>query len=108
MARQLVFVGTELKLNISIEPMGSVTMDDYNFTVELICGSFKKTNLTIEKAQAKRVDSNNYIVCFDTSDIGTGRLKCRVTAYLPDDDFTDKKRTEVVEIETGIEIIKQL
>ena len=31
------FIGTELKLNINIEPMGSVTMDDYDFEVEVYC-----------------------------------------------------------------------
>jgi hypothetical protein len=108
MARQIVFIGTELKLNVNIEPMSGATMDDYDFDVELICGSFKKSNIVINKEQTKRVDSNNYIVCFDTTEIGTGMLKCRVVAYIPDGDFKDGKRTEVTEIETGIEIVKSL
>ena len=108
MAQQKIFLGTELKLNINIEPMNRITMDDYDFEVELICGTFNKSNKVIKKEQAKRVDSNNYIVCFDTAEVGAGKLKCKVTAFLPDDDFEDGKRTEVVEIDTGIEIIKGL
>lgn len=104
MARQIVFVGSELKLNIHIEPMDGVTMDDYDFQVELMCGTFKKSNKIIRKEDANRVDSNNYIICFDTAELGAGSLKCKVTAYLPDGDFRDGKRTEVVLIETGIDI----
>ena len=108
MVRQRIFLGTELKLNISIDRFGEITMDDYNFEVELICGSLKKTSKVINKDDAKRVDSDNYIICFDTAELGVGLLKCKVTAYLPDGDFKDGKRTEVTEIDTGIEIVKSL
>lgn len=105
---QKIFLGTELKLNINIEPIDGMTMDDYDFEVEVICGSFKKSSIVIKKERAKKIDSNNYVICFDTTDAGSGRLKCRVKAYLPDGDFTDGKRTEITEIDTGIEIIKSL
>lgn len=103
-----VFLGTELKLNINIEPIGDMTMDNYDFKVELTCGTLNKSTLVIEKNNTKRVDENNYIICFDTSELGVGALSCRVTAYIPDGDFKDGKRTEVTEIATGITIIKAL
>lgn len=103
-----VFLGTELKLNINIEPIGDMTMDDYDFEVEFIVVLFKSSSLVIKKEKAKRVDSNNYIVCFNSADLGVGKVKCRVTAYLPDGDFSDGKRTEITEIYTGIEIVKSL
>lgn len=103
-----VFLGTELKLNINIDPMDGISMSEYNFDIELICGSFKKQSIIIKKENAKQVDNNNYIVCFDTTDLGVGRLLCKVTAYIPDGDFRDGKRTEITEINTGIEIVKSL
>lgn len=103
-----IFLGTELKLNINIEPMGEMSMSDYDFDIELICGSFKKQSIVIKKDSAKKVDDDNYIVCFDTTDLGGGNLLCRVTAYIPDGDFKDGIRTEITEINTGIEIIKTL
>lgn len=103
-----VFLGTELKLNIHIEPIDGVTMDDFPFEVELVGGLFKNKTLTITKEEAKRVDSDNYLVCFDTQEVGVGKLKCRVKAFIPDGDFSDRERTEVVELDTGIEIIKVL
>ena len=100
------FLGTELKLNINIEPMGDTTMDDYDFIVDAYC-SVKKT-ISIPKKDAIRVDENNYMVLVDTNLIGSGRLKCRITAYVPDADFDDGLRTEVAGIDTGIEIQKHI
>lgn len=108
MATQKIFLGTELKLNISISRFGDTTMDDYDFDVTLIGGLFKSASKVINKDSAKRVDADNYIICFDTADLGPGVLKCKVTAYLPDGDFQDGVRTEITEIDTGIVIVKSL
>ena len=103
-----VFSGTEIKLNIHIDPINGVTMDEYDFEVELICGSFKRQSLIVKKEETRRVDSDNYLVCVDTKSMGVGRLICRVSAFLPDGDFKDGKRTEISEVDTGIEIVKGL
>lgn len=101
-----VFLGTELKLNVNIEPIGTVTMDDYNFEVEVYC-SPKKT-IIVQKSEAIRLDESNYIILVDTNVVGAGDLKCKVTAQVPDGDFSDMYRTEVVAIDTGIKIIKAI
>lgn len=100
------FIGTELKLNIHIEPIGDTTMDDYNFEVEVYCSP--KRPIIIPKANAIRIDSDNYVVLVDTNVVGAGDLKCKVTAQVPDGDFPDLIRTEVVCIDTGINIIKAI
>lgn len=100
------FIGTELKLNIHIEPIGKITMDDYDFEVEVYCSP--KRPIIISKANAIRIDGDNYVVLVDTNVVGAGDLKCKVTAQMPDSDFPDKLRTEVVCIDTGINIIKAL
>lgn len=100
------FIGTELKLNIHIEPIGDTTMDDYDFEVEVYC-SIKRV-LTIKKKDAIRIDKNNYIIIVDTNKTGAGDLKCKLTAHMPDGDFIDGLRTEVVGINTGIKIVKQI
>lgn len=101
-----VFLGTELKLNVNIESMGDVTMDNYDFVVTVYCSTSKA--IIIPKADAIRVDESNYIVRVDTTIIGAGKLKCKVEAELPDGDFPDQLRTEVMIIDTGIEIVKAL
>lgn len=100
------FIGTELKLNIHIEPIGDTTMDDYNFEVEVYCSP--KRSIIIPKTDTVRIDSDNYVVLVDTNIVGAGNLKCKVTAQIPDEDFPDMFRTEVVGIDTGINIVKMI
>jgi hypothetical protein len=106
MAMKDVFLGTELKLNISIDPIGDISMDNYDFEVEVYCSP--KKAITTPKAEMKRVDKDNYIILVDTNVIGTGDLKCRIVAYIPDSDFSDALRTEVQIIDTGINVVKSL
>lgn len=104
MKNTLPLVGTKLKLNVHIDPIGELTMKDYNFEVEVFCSS--KQPIIIAKEDAIQVDDNNYIVLVDTNEVGAGSLKCKVTAQIPDGDFPDGLRTEVVCIDTGINIIR--
>lgn len=106
MKNESPFIGTELKLNIHIEPIGDTTMDDYDFEVEVFCSP--KKPIIIPKENTIRVDSDNYVVLVDTNIVGAGDLKCKVTAQVPDWDFPDQLRTEVVCIDTGINIIKAI
>lgn len=99
-------LGTELKLNLNIDPIGEITMDDYDFEVDVYC-SLKKAH-TVTKQDAIRVDENNYIICVDSALLGHGRVKMKVTAYIPDNDFDDGLRTEVVYMDTIIDIIKTI
>lgn len=108
MENNFVFLGTELKLNLHIEPIKDLTMKDYDFTVEAYCSSRKSLVLKKVGSNIKELDSNNYILLINTAEVGPGILKCKVTALLPDTDFKDNIRTEVSIIDTGIEIIKSI
>ena len=101
-----VFLGTELKLNLSIEPIGALTMDDFDFSVELYCSA--KRVFIVSKDKTLRVDENNYLILVDSEVLGQGELKCKVIASVPDDDFDDSIRTEVLMFDTGIRITKNL
>lgn len=102
----IIGLGSEIKLNLNIEPVGGYTMDDYNFVAEVYCKA--KNSVILPKEKAIRIDSNNYLLPIDTQELGHGGIKVKVTAFIPDKDFADDVRTEVVFIETGIEIIKPL
>lgn len=103
MDKVLVFAGTEVKLNVNISPIEGMSMENYDFKVQ--CFTSARKVVTIEKVKAIKVDADNYKICVDTNGIGSGALRCRITAYLPDDDFPDKLRTEVVEVATNITIV---
>lgn len=96
-------IGTELKLNISMEPIDGFHLAEVDFMAEVF--SHRRTgSVTISKDDAKKVDENNFIVCVDTKAVGPGRYYLKLTAYIPDLDFPDGLRTEVVTVPTGINV----
>lgn len=98
-----VFFGSEIKLNISIEPVGDLTMKDYDFECEFYCFSNKK--IVLNKEAMIMQDDDNYLAILDSKTLGRGILKCKITAYIPDGDCSDGLRTEVLVIDTGIQIM---
>lgn len=110
MENDIVFLGTEIKLNIHIDPIDDLHMSDeeFLFIVEAYCSS--KSYIKIHKDEAIKVNNSDddYIVLIDTLKLGTGTLKCKVVVTLPDTDFKDGDRTEVTIIDTGINIIKSI
>lgn len=88
-------LGTELKLNLNITPLGDIHAEDFNFYAEFFTNSFKK--LKVEKSQMIKVDADNYICTINTNLIGCGTLLYRVRAEVPDLDMTDGFRTEQTE-----------
>lgn len=98
------FLGTELKMNIHIAPLEGVKMENYDFEIEAYCNPYRSKK--IPKKECKQVDDSNYLVFIPTALTGEGNLMLKVIAYVPDSDFKAGVRTEVVEIDTGIEIVK--
>lgn len=101
-----ICLGTEIKLNIHVEPIGDAHMEDYDFTVNIYTSPTKSIEVT--KKEAIHIDEDNYVVCLDTSKFGVGRLKCKITAYIPDGDFEDSFRTEIAVIDTGIDVVRNV
>jgi len=99
--------GTDLKLNIHINPLSGFTMDDYDFECLFFTTSLIKS-AKIKKEDMIRIDEQNYIAILCTKRVGPGRLRFRLRAFIPDSDVIihDGKREEVVEITTDIYIGK--
>ena len=85
------FLGTELKFLIEIQAAGFSMADD-DFTVTIKRGSKQHV---FAKADLARDDEDNFYVCFDSAEFGSGVIQAVVTAYVPDTDFPDLLRTEV-------------
>ena len=109
-----VIIGTELKLNVNVAPIDNVSMASYDFDVILRGGknsiTLSKKKDTLSEGLTQGVGNDNYIVAFNTKDLGLGKIVCRVVAYIKDGDFNfqDYKRTEITEVNTGIEVVKTL
>lgn len=98
-----VFLGTEIKLNINIEPIGDFTMADYDFDVDVWTNPKKSLHFT--KDETIEVDDNNRLVIVDTKSTGAGDLRYKITARIPDEDM-GKPRTEVFAAAVGIYIVE--
>lgn len=102
-----VFLGTEIKLNIKIDPIENQTMDDFYWEVEAYTSSKKCVKLTSENAEHRigNGDDVSYIMIVDTSILGVGDILCRITVHLKDSQIGNETRKEVVIINPDITII---
>lgn len=99
-------LGTEFKLNIHLEPVDGYHMSDYDFE----CAFYVFTNrkVVIPKSKMRKVDDDNYLAIIETEDalkIGRGKINAEITAYIPDNDFSDGLRTEKLLLCTNIIVI---
>ena len=97
-------IGTQLKLNINIEAINGIHMSNLEFSCKFYVDI--DNAVTINKDQMIYKDDDNYLAILDTTDIGIGRVRARVTAQIPDTDFSNKLRTEIIDVDTGIVVNK--
>ena len=102
----ILLLNGDVKLNIHLEPIDGLTMDDYDFDVEVYCST--RNVLTFRKTDLKRVDESNFQLAFNTGDVGVGEIKVRVIARIPDGDFSDGVRDELWEMSTKIQVVKRI
>lgn len=101
--RNTSIVGTVVKINVHVERICCLTMDDYDFVCEFYVYPNKK--VTVAKKDMIRKNEDNYVAIVDTSVVGAGTIRVRVTAMIPDGDCPNGIRKEVGTCSTGI-IIK--
>ena len=93
------YYGTTPKYKLEIH--ADVPMSDFDFNVKLECGD---RHITIRKREMPVGLDGAYYLCFDTRDLGIGRVKAIVTAEIPDTDFSGGIRTEVFAINNLLDI----
>lgn len=96
-------LGTQLKLNIHIDPLGSIHMSDYDFECEFFVT--KKKSVTLTKSEMLQIDDDNFLAMLDTQQLGLGNIHITVTAYIPDTDFVGQTRKEIICVPTNITIV---
>lgn len=101
----MIVLGTELKINVHVEPIDGLHMSDYDF--ECAFYIYRNKRVVIKKSEMKQVDEDNYIAMIDSEKaaiLGRGRLNMEITAYIPDGDFADNRRTEKADVCTELVI----
>ena len=104
MAESKPIVGTEFKIQVSIDPVDSIPMSGMEFTC-MFYTSMDKPYI-VEKSQMIKVDDSNYIALVDTAEMNAGSLRNRITVDIPDSDFSDGYRKEIKDVDTGIKLYK--
>jgi hypothetical protein len=99
-------LGTELKINVHVEPIDGMRMSEYDFE----CAFYVYTNkkVVISKSEMKEVDNDNYLAIIDSVNalvLGRGTINMEITAHIPDNDFPDRLRTEKAVVCTGVVIV---
>lgn len=97
-----IYTPSEEEVNISLYPLDGYSMDEYDFTCEIFCSSMRKQ--VLRKNDLRRVDENNYVAIVDTAKIGVGKVKIRVSARVPNDNFDDGYRDVVTYLDPKIEV----
>lgn len=95
--------GTIFKLNINLTPIDGFHLEDLEFTAEVFTDSSRKL-VVIKKEAAFKVDEDNYILCVDSSDCGSGRYYVRLTVEVPDSQVVGGKRIERATMFSGVTI----
>jgi hypothetical protein len=104
MADNRPIIGTEFKVLIEIEPVDDVRMADMEFTSQFY--TRLSNPLTVTKEQMIKVNDDSYIALVDTTGMSAGTLRNRMTIDIPDKDFADGYRREIVDIEAGTKIYR--
>jgi hypothetical protein len=99
-----LYLGSEFKAYIKLDPVGDMTMDSYDFYAEYYCNPNRKVK--VEKKDMIRKSENEYWACLNSSDLGTGTLKCDVVRCVPDADFDDGLRTDKITFDFEISILR--
>lgn len=97
-------IGTDLKIKVNVSPIGTVHLEDCDFTCTFFVNDKKVTKT---KAQMVRLDRDNYLALVDSTSLGIGTVKMTIKLEVPDTDFPDQTRTEIDTICTGIEIRRE-
>lgn len=104
-----IYVGTEIKLSIELEPVDEqMSIDNNNIEleeIEIFCCPKKILLIKKEDERIKKLKDGNYLVVIDTASIGPGIIQCLVDVIIRDNDFADCKRKEILFTNTGIPVI---
>lgn len=93
-------LGTYLKINVHIDEIDGLKMSDMDFNCDFYVHSGRTQY--IPKKDMLKADDENYVALVDSSKVGKGLVRCKVTVYVPDSDFTEGFRKEVCTVSTDI------
>lgn len=111
MTRQVFTVGNDIKVLVRLTELGEgVHLDHAAYQLKFTSGTKSKTfDVTlgddgecVYPSGVAKHDEDSVRVALPTADMDRGDLWLRATVHVPDADFSDGERTEIVEHDMGI------
>ena len=87
------YLGEDVKIGFHIKPIDGMTLDDFDWSIQLWCNS---NNIkTLHKSDTISKGDGKYAVCINTEDYGVGVLQFKMDANVVDVDFKNKLRKQI-------------
>lgn len=94
--------GSEFKLNVSMETIDGYHMGEIDFQCTFFTPGFD--GVVLDKSDMVEIDADNYVAPLCAKDIGLGELMVKYECDVPDNDFGDSLRHEVITVSTNLMI----
>lgn len=97
-------IGSEFKILVDATLPDDLTMQEVNFTVTVYNEDAKDKQKLYAKTDCILTDEGDYVVLVDSEALGVGMYMVKVVFEIPDNDFPDGYRKEVIRINPNVKV----
>ena len=97
-------IGSQIKILIAASLPDNLTLFDVDFDVVVYNDDKKDQQKKYKKTECILTDESDYVVLVDSDELGVGTYMVKLTVYIPDTDFPDGRRKEVIRINPNVKV----
>ena len=97
-------IGSQIKILIAASLPDNLTLFDVDFDVVVYNDDKKDQQKRYKKTECILTDDYDYVVLVDSDELGVGTYMVKLTVYIPDTDFPDGHRKEVIRINPNVKV----
>lgn len=97
-------IGSQIKILIEASLPDDLRLFDVDFDVVVYNDDKKDKKKDYAKKDCILTDEMDYVVLIDSDELGVGTYMVKLTVYIPDADFPDGKRKEVIRINPNVKV----
>ena len=97
-------IGSQIKILIAASLPDNLMLFDVDFDVVVYNDDKKDQQKAYKKTECILTDEGDYVVLVDSEELGVGTYMVKLTVYIPDTDFPDGRRKEVIRINPNVKV----
>lgn len=97
-------IGSQIKILIAATLPDNLTLFDVDFDVVVYNDDKKDQQKKYKKTECVLTDESDYVVLVNSDEFGVGTYMVKLTVYIPDTDFPDGRRKEVIRINPNVKV----